>query len=165
MKKFSLSVQVMCYHLKTSPLWVRLWISPISLEMAPEWSIFQVPSFLRNWTATDSLVLCIPPFTPSLHCNSTLLRLWDVPSQIMDFHVAGAGDFLWKGSDHRENLSAEAAAINTVCKPRWRLWNYFVSELRQSASQNLSKKNVALLTAPSFLERFCEANWCNSETK
>ena len=37
--------------------------------------------------------------------------------------------------------------------------------LRQSASQNLSKKNVAVLTAPSFLERFCEADWHNSETK
>ena len=66
---------------------------------------------------------------------------------------------------HRENQSAEAAAINTVCKPRRRLWNYFISELRQSASQNLSEKNVAVLTAPSFLERFCEADWRNSETK
>ena len=36
---------------------------------------------------------------------------------------------------------------------------------RQSASQNLSKKNIAVLTAPSFLERFCEADWRNSETK
>ena len=26
-------------------------------------------------------------------------------------------------------------------------------------SQNLSEKNVAVLTAPSFLERFCEADW------
>ena len=67
--------------------------------------------------------------------------------------------------DHRENQSAEAAAINTVCKPRRQLWNYFVLELRQSASQNLSEKNVAVLTAPSFLERFCEADWRNSETK
>ena len=68
-------------------------------------------------------------------------------------------------SIHRENQSAEAAAINTVCKTRRWLWNYFVSELRQSASQNLSEKNVAVLTAPSFLERFCEADWRNSETK
>ena len=37
--------------------------------------------------------------------------------------------------------------------------------LRKSASQNLSEKNVAVLTAPSFLERFCEADWRNSETK
>ena len=37
--------------------------------------------------------------------------------------------------------------------------------LRQSASQNLSEKNVAVLTAPSFLKRFCEADWRNSETK
>ena len=36
--------------------------------------------------------------------------------------------------------------------------------LRQLASQNLSEQNVAVLTAPSFLERFCEADWRNSET-
>ena len=30
--------------------------------------------------------------------------------------------------------------------------------LRQSASQNLSEKNIAVLTAQSFLERFCEAD-------
>ena len=39
------------------------------------------------------------------------------------------------------------------------LWNYFVSELRQSASQNLSKKDGAVKTATFFLERFCEADW------
>ena len=66
---------------------------------------------------------------------------------------------------HRENQSAEAAAINTVSKPRRRLWNYFISELCQSASQNLSEQNIAVLTAPSFLEMFCKADWRNSETK
>ena len=39
------------------------------------------------------------------------------------------------------------------------LWNYFVSELRQSASQNLSKKDGAVKTATFFSERFCEADW------
>ena len=42
---------------------------------------------------------------------------------------------------------------------------FLFRNLRQSASQNLSEKNVAVLTAPSFLERFCEADWRNSETK
>ena len=39
------------------------------------------------------------------------------------------------------------------------LLNYFVSELRQSASQNLSKKDGAVKTATFFSERFCEADW------
>ena len=39
------------------------------------------------------------------------------------------------------------------------LWNYFVSELRHSASQNLSKKDGAVKTATFFSERFCEADW------
>ena len=39
------------------------------------------------------------------------------------------------------------------------MWNYFVSELRQSASQNLSKKDRAVKTAMFFSERFCEADW------
>ena len=39
------------------------------------------------------------------------------------------------------------------------LWNYFVSELRQSASQNLSKKDGAVKTATFFSERFCESDW------
>ena len=39
------------------------------------------------------------------------------------------------------------------------LRNYFVSELRQSASQNLSKKDGAVKTAMFFSERFCEADW------
>ena len=42
---------------------------------------------------------------------------------------------------------------------------FLFRNLRQSASQNLSENNVAVLTAPSFLERFCEADWRNSETK
>ena len=42
---------------------------------------------------------------------------------------------------------------------------FLFRNLLQSASQNLSEKNVAVLTAPSFLERFCEADCRNSETK
>ena len=39
------------------------------------------------------------------------------------------------------------------------LWNYFVSELRLSASQNLSKKDGAVKTATFFSEKFCQADW------
>ena len=39
------------------------------------------------------------------------------------------------------------------------LLNYFVSEVRQSASQNLSKKDGAVKTVMFFSERFCEADW------
>ena len=66
---------------------------------------------------------------------------------------------------HRENQSAEAATINTVCKPRRPVGGFFVWNLRQSASQNFSEKNVAVSTAPSFLEKFCEADWRNSQKK
>ena len=66
---------------------------------------------------------------------------------------------------HRENQSAEAAAINTVSKPRRWLWNYFISELCQSASQNLSKKDGAVKTATFFSERLCVVDWHISETK
>ena len=66
---------------------------------------------------------------------------------------------------HRENKSAEVATMNTVCKPRRPAGGFLFRNLRQSASQNLSEKNIAVLTAPSFLERFCEADWHNSETK
>ena len=53
---------------------------------------------------------------------------------------------------------AKAAAVSA-------LWNYFVSELRQSASQNLSKKDEAVKTATFFSERFCEADWCKFRNK
>ena len=55
-------------------------------------------------------------------------------------------------------------SIPSVCQGGRRAASLF-GNLRQSASQNLSEKNVAVLTAPSFLERFCEADWRNSETK
>ena len=69
-----------------------------------------------------------------------------------------------EGSHHRENQVVEAAALNTVCKTRMPAGGFFVSELRQSASQNLSKRNGAVLTAPFLLARFREADWRNSET-
>ena len=52
-------------------------------------------------------------------------------------------------------------SIPSVSQGGWRAASLFWN-LRQSASQNLSKKNIAVLTAPSFLERFCEADWRNS---
>ena len=54
-------------------------------------------------------------------------------------------------------------SIPSVSQGGWQAASLF-RNLCQSASQNLSEKNVAVLTAPSFLERFCEADWRNSET-
>ena len=45
------------------------------------------------------------------------------------------------------------------------LLNYFVSEVRQSASQNLSKKDGAVKTVMFFSERFCEADWRKFQNK
>ena len=45
------------------------------------------------------------------------------------------------------------------------MWNYFVSELRQSASQNLSKKDGALKIAMLFRKGFVRLIGANSETK
>ena len=65
----------------------------------------------------------------------------------------------WK---HRENQVLEAAsrALASNAAAVSALWNYFVSELRQSASQNLSKKDGAVKAVMFFSERFCEADWC-----
>ena len=78
-----------------------------------------------------------------------------------------------KGKDGEKEREGEPTEKIKVQRPRpsipsvsqggWREASLF-RNLRQSASQNLSEKNVAVLTAPSFLERFCEADWCNSET-
>ena len=65
---------------------------------------------------------------------------------------------------HRENQVLEAASRAKAAAVS-ALWNYFVSELRQSASQNLSKKDGAVKTATFFSERFCEADWCKFRNK
>ena len=66
------------------------------------------------------------------------------------------------GLFHRENQVLEAASRALAsfldkAAAIFALWNYFVSELHQSASQNLSKKDGAVKTATFFSERFCEA--------
>ena len=70
------------------------------------------------------------------------------------------------GPTHRENQVLEAASRALVsfrdeakAAAESALWNYFVSELLQSATQNLSKKDRAVKTATFFSKRFCEADW------
>ena len=70
------------------------------------------------------------------------------------------------GPCHRENQVLEAASQalasfgdKAKAAAVSALWNYFVSELCQSASQNLSKKDGAVKTATFFSERFCEVDW------
>ena len=62
------------------------------------------------------------------HWNYLLIVIWRLNIPI----ISG----MWT---HREKKVAEAAAINTVCKTRRLAGGFFVSELRQSASQNLAK--------------------------
>ena len=91
--------------------------------------------------------------------------LWDARNSSNTSGLIWVHYTVWMTLNHRENQvlegasralasfidSAKAAAVSA-------LWNYFVSELRQSASQNLSKKDGAVKTATFFSERFCEAD-------
>ena len=66
---------------------------------------------------------------------------------------------------HRENQSAEAAAIITVCKPRRLAGGLFVSEFAPISLTKPFKKECFFLDSSILFERFCEADLCNSETK
>ena len=69
------------------------------------------------------------------------------------------------GDAHRENQVVEAAALNTVCKTQMPAGGFFVSELRQSASQNLSKRMELSRQQRSFWKGFVRLIGANSETK
>ena len=68
------------------------------------------------------------------------------------------------GTTENIKVQRRRPSIPSVSQGDWRAASLF-RNLRQSASQNLSEKIIDVLTASSFLERFCEADWHNSETK
>ena len=71
---------------------------------------------------------------------------------------------VYSASTEKIKVQRPRPSIPSVRHGGWRAAS-LLRNFRRSDSQNLSEKNVAVLTAPSFLERFCEADWHNSETK